>query len=264
MKIAEARPAATVVLLREGPRGPEVFMVRRHHQIDFAGGALVFPGGKVAAEDLELAQTLAPDDVLAAFRVAAIRELFEETGLLLTQPDGDRYGASAEPTDRLRTELIQAGIAFPALLERLGVVPLLDALLPFAHWITPEMVPKRFDTHFFLARMTGNAALQHDGEETVDSLWITPADAISAARTGRHTIIWPTLMNLQKLARHESVQALWTETQAAPIVTVLPRMTDTPGGKRLRIPPEAGYDTWEVDLATLVGAAVTSEPQPGS
>lgn len=255
MNIAEARPAATVVLLRDSPQGPEVFMVRRHHQIDFAGGALVFPGGKVAPEDIHLAQALAPDDPLGAFRLAAIRELFEEAGFLLAESSAGQMGASAEPTDRLRTELVQAGIEFPALLERLGMRPTPGALLPFAHWITPEMVPKRFDTHFFLARMTGDAVLSHDGGETVDSLWITPRDALIAATEGRHTIIWPTRMNLQKLVQHETVDSLWAATGAAPVVTVLPQLVQTPQGQRMRIPEEAGYPEWEVDLATLMGAA---------
>ncbi len=254
MKIAEARPAATVVLLRDGPQGLEVFMVRRHHQIDFAGGALVFPGGKVAPEDIELGQTLVPDDALAPFRVAAIRELFEESGLFLAGgATGSGHGLNAAPLDRLRTELVQEGVGFTLLLERLELRPDLGALLPFAHWITPEMVPKRFDTHFFLARMTGDTVLRHDGGETVDTLWINPGDAIAAAQAGQHTIIWPTLMNLQKLARHDTVQAAWTATQAAPVVTVLPCLVDTPQGKRMRIPQEAGYDAWDVDLATVLG-----------
>jgi len=254
MNIAEARPAATVILLREGPRGPEIFMVRRHHQIDFAGGALVFPGGKVAPEDIDLAQGCIAEDPLGSFRLAAIRELFEETGLLLAESVGGATGASAEPMDRLRTELVQAGIDFSTLLERLGMRPTPEALLPFAHWVTPEMVPKRFDTHFFLARMSGDAALSHDGGETVDSLWITPREALTAAQAGRHTIIWPTRMNLQKLAQHDTVDALWNATRAAPVVTVLPRLVQTPQGQRMCIPEEAGYPEWEVDLATVAGA----------
>lgn len=254
MKIAEARPAATVVLLQDGSQGLEVFMVRRHHQIDFAGGALVFPGGKLAPEDVELGQTLAPDDPLAPFRVAAIRELFEESGLLLAESvTGSGHGLNAAPLDRLRTELVQEGVVFTLLLERLELRPNLEALLPFAHWITPEMVPKRFDTHFFLACMTGDTVLRHDGGETVDSLWINPSDAIAAAQTGQHTIIWPTLMNLQKLARNHSVAEAWRTTQEGTVVTVLPCLVDTPGGKRMRIPQEAGYDAWDVDLATLLG-----------
>lgn len=255
MNIAEARPAATVILLREGPRGPEIFMVRRHHQIDFAGGALVFPGGKVAPEDIRLAQAHVPDDPLGSFRLAAIRELFEETGLLLAESAAGTTGASAEPTDRLRTELVQAGIDFPTLLDRLGMRATPELLLPFAHWITPEMVPKRFDTHFFLARMSGEAILSHDGGETVDSLWITPREVLSAGTEGHHTVIWPTRMNLQKLAQHETVEALWAATEAAPVVTVLPRLVQTPQGQRMCIPEEAGYPEWEVDLATLMGAA---------
>ena len=253
MEVVKPYPAATVVLLRDGPQGVEVFMVRRHHQIDFAGGALVFPGGKVAPDDEQLARKWAPDDPLAAFRVAAIRELFEESGLLLAKPRAAGNGEADASVDRLRTELAQAGASFEELLEAVGAVLELDALLPFAHWITPEMMPKRFDTHFFLARMRGDAQLRHDGGETVDSLWITPGDAIVAAQDGRHTIIWPTLMNLQKLTGHATIDSLWAATGSAPIVTVLPRLVDTPQGKRMRIPPEAGYEHWEVDLGQLMG-----------
>jgi hypothetical protein len=162
---------------------------------------------------------------------------------------------NAAPLDRLRTELVQEGVSFTLLLERLELRLDLEALLSFAHWITPEMMPKRFDTHFFLARMTGDTVLRHDGGETVDSLWISPRDAIAAAQTGQHTIIWPTLMNLQKLARHASMADAWQATQARPVVTVLPCLVDTPQGKRMRIPEAAGYDSWEVELSTLMGAS---------
>lgn len=253
MEVAKPYPAATVVLLRDGPHGMEVFMVRRHHQIDFAGGALVFPGGKVAPDDERLAGKWVPDDPLAAFRVAAIRELFEESGLLLARSGAAGNGEADASIDRLRTELMQARVSFEELLGEIGAVLELDALLPFAHWITPEMMPKRFDTHFFLARMRGDARLRHDGGETVDSLWITPDEAIAAARDGRHTIIWPTLMNLQKLACHATIDDLWAATGSVPVVTVLPRLVDTPQGKRMCIPPEAGYAHWAVDLGQLMG-----------
>ena len=173
--------------------------------------------------------------------------------LLLAKPRAAGNGEADASVDRLRTELAQAGASFEELLEAVGAVLELDALLPFAHWITPEMMPKRFDTHFFLARMRGDAQLRHDGGETVDSLWITPDDAIVAAQDGRHTIIWPTLMNLQKLTGHATIDSLWAATGSAPIVTVLPRLVDTPQGKRMRIPPEAGYEHWEVDLGQLMG-----------
>ncbi|HET7688727.1 MAG TPA: hypothetical protein VFK46_08885, partial [Candidatus Macondimonas sp.] len=91
-----------------------------------------------------------------------------------------------------------------------------------------------------------------------DSLWIKPSDAIEAAQAGQHTIIWPTLMNLKKLARNHSVAEAWRTTQEGTVVTVLPCLVDTPQGKRMRIPQEAGYDAWDVDLATLMGTTTTS------
>jgi 8-oxo-dGTP pyrophosphatase MutT (NUDIX family) len=218
---APARPASTVLLLRDGAQGLEVFMVVRHREIDFASGALVFPGGRVEAADL----ALAGGDAALAFRVAAVRETFEECGVLLAAP-GTPPAAEGD---------------FAAMLAARGLVPDVAGLAHFAHWITPEPVPKRFDTHFFLAAAPADQAALHDGHEAVDSLWIRPRDALAEAEAGRRKIVFPTRMNLVKLARHASVAEAFAAARAAPVVTVLPEMRMTPEGRVLRIPAAAGY-----------------------
>ncbi|WP_137124073.1 NUDIX hydrolase [Roseomonas sp. HF4] len=218
---APARPASTVLLLRDAPAGLEVFMVVRHAATDFAGGALVFPGGSVDAAD----RILAGGDDQGAFRVAAVRETWEECGVLLARP-------GAPPA---------AEGAFAAMLAARGLVPESDGLAHFAHWITPVPVPKRFDTHFFLAAAPADQDALHDGHEAVDSVWIRPADALAAAEAGARKVVFPTRMNLTKLARHDSVAEAFAAARATPVVTVLPEMRMTPAGRILRIPAAAGY-----------------------
>lgn len=217
-----ARPASTVLLLRDGPGGLEVFMVVRHHQIDFASGALVFPGGRVEAADA----VLAGGDASAAFRIAAIRETWEECGILLATP-GTPLAAEGE---------------FAAMLAERGLVPDAICLAHFAHWITPIPVPKRFDTHFFLAAAPADQDALHDGHEAVDSVWIRPVDALAEAEAGTKKIVFPTRMNLNKLARSNSVAEAFAAARAKPVVTVQPIQRDTPEGRYLRIPIEADYD----------------------
>jgi 8-oxo-dGTP pyrophosphatase MutT (NUDIX family) len=219
---APARPASTVLLLRDGPGGMEVFMVVRHRQIDFASGALVFPGGRVEAAD----KTLGGGDAHAAFRVAAIRETWEECGVLLAE-EGQAPEAEGE---------------FAAMLAQRRLVPAISTLGHFAHWITPVEVPKRFDTHFFLAAAPEDQAAVHDGHEVVDSVWIRPADALAEGIAGTKKLVFPTRMNLTKLARHESVAEAFAAVRAKPVVTVLPELVGmTPEGRILRLPRDADY-----------------------
>lgn len=197
-------------------------MVVRHHQIDFASGALVFPGGRVEAADA----VLAGGDATAAFRIAAIRETWEECGILLATP-GTPLAAEGE---------------FAAMLAERGLVPDATCLAHFAHWITPIPVPKRFDTHFFLAAAPADQDALHDGHEAVDSVWIRPVDALAEAEAGTKKIVFPTRMNLNKLARSNSVAEAFAAARAKPVVTVQPIQRDTPEGRYLRIPIEADYD----------------------
>jgi len=248
---ATARPAATIMLLRDGPVGMEVFMVVRHHAIDFASGALVFPGGRVEDADHELAgkdwaavDGLDPEAL--AFRVAAIRETFEECGVLLARPYGTDRLIDAATLKRLedqhRAALNAGSIGFDAVLESEELVPATDLLVHFAHWITPSNQPKRYDTHFFLAEAPAEHLAVHDGWEAVESIWITPAQALADTEAGRFKLVFATAKNLEKLGRAGSVREAMETAAAATVVTVQPKGTKLEGSKRLlRIPEEAGY-----------------------
>jgi 8-oxo-dGTP pyrophosphatase MutT (NUDIX family) len=256
------RLAATILLVRDAPGGLEVFMVQRHHQIDFATGGMVFPGGKIETGDADprlrerSAGAAALDADALTLRAAAIRETFEECGVLLARARGSAALVSAarlaEIEARWREKLNrdEAGLVDLVLAEDLELA--LDRLVPFAHWVTPEMVPKRFDTHFFLAAAPPDQAALHDGGESVDSVWTTPQAALAEAEAGRRTIIFPTLMNLNLLGLSTSVDEALARARRAPVVTVRPALARTPEGKpELRIPPEAGYPPLPPALAKL-------------
>ncbi len=254
--VAPALPSATILLVRDGSAGLEVFMVERHHRIDFATGALVFPGGKVdpgdsaAAVRARCAGAEGLDDATLTLRVAAIRETFEEAGVLLARGRGE---AGVLPAERLaaveerhRRALEADEITIGEVAEAEDLELACDLLVPFAHWITPTFMPKRFDTWFFLVAAPPDQVALHDGRESVDSVWTTPAAAVAAAEGGERTIIFPTLMNLKKLGRHATVDAALAAARSEPIVTVFPRMEKTAAGRVMRIPAEAGYGVSEM------------------
>jgi len=259
-----ARPASTVVILRDGPDGIETFMVVRHHAIDFASGALVFPGGKVDEQDRAPEWVeLAPGTDIAPgrdFRVAAARETFEEAGLLLARRKGGSQLLSADEVRPL-VEKFQARVAkgeatFAELIRQQGLEVAIDLMVPFAHWITPTPVPKRFDTHFLLVAAPVSQLGAHDGRESVEGVWIRPADALSDAQAGRRTLVFATSMNLKKLSSYRTVAETVAATKSRPVVTVMPRIEKSPEGRKLHIPAEAGYGVTEVlfDNASIPGA----------
>src|SRR5579862_2863761 len=198
-------PAATILLLRDHDCGPEVFMVRRHHEIEFAAGALVFPGGKAAPDDFDPALFDFADGVLGwngdlcAAAAAAIREAFEEAGVLLARDDMTNAlvsEARLAELDAYRERLEKGVTSLVAMLRRERLRLACDELAHFAHWVTPKYMPKRYDTHFFLARARIGLWGHHWGRESVDSLWVRPADAIANRREWR--IMFPTRLNLMK------------------------------------------------------------------
>jgi 8-oxo-dGTP pyrophosphatase MutT (NUDIX family) len=246
-------PAATILLLRGDHDVLEVFMVVRHHQIDFASGALVFPGGKVDPHDEDpalgtLCDGAAASAAMRTLQVAAIREAFEECGVLLARRAGERNLISGDALAALepyRARLVKNEVS---LLEFLGTADLrlaCDLLTPFAHWVTPDMMPKRFDTYFFLAEAPRDHLALHDGHESVDSVWITPQAAIEGARSGRYTVIFPTLRNIEKLAHARSPAEAISRAKGSPIVSVTPWTERRSDGNYLCIPCEAGYDISE-------------------
>lgn len=230
-------------------------MVVRHHQIDFASGALVFPGGKADPNDFDprlrsLTVGGAEDDNMHAIEVSGIREAFEECGVLLARDTADANGplisgAALAPLDSAREPLNSGALNLTTFLETHSLTLAADQLVHFAHWITPEMMPKRFDTHFYLATAPADQLAIHDGYESVDSVWIKPAQAVAEAQSGARTIIFPTLRNLEKLARFETVAQALATTRAELVVTVLPWTEQRDNGTYLCIPENAGYDHCE-------------------
>ncbi len=242
-------PSGTVLLLRDGNAGLEVFMVVRHHQIDFASGALVFPGGKADPQDFD--DNLLPyltgahtDPAMRAIQVSTIREAFEECGVLLARELGGDELVSGErlvSLDRYRDALHGGELTLRAFLEQEELRLACDRLEYFAHWITPPMVPKRFDTHFYLAVAPADHLATHDGHESVDSVWVTPADALAGSEDGTYTIIFPTLRNIEMLGESPDVDAAMEMAAKRDVVTVLPWMEERTDGQYICIPPEAGY-----------------------
>lgn len=227
-------------------------MVERHRQIDFATGALVFPGGKVDPGDRDPALRArcrgadGLDDDALAVRVAAIRETFEESGVLLAGPPGDGLVDAprlAAIQERFRAFLEADDLPVRELVESEDLELACDRLVPFAHWITPEPLPKRYDTWFFLVAAPEDQLALHDGRESVDSVWTTVAEARAAEREGRRTIIFPTLMNLGKLGQSRRVEEALEAARRARVVSVTPRVERDGDGRRvLVLPPEAGYE----------------------
>ena len=249
-----ARPASTILLLRAGEKNAiEIFMMVRHYQIEFASGALVFPGGSVDPGDRTIIATPAlyagvdgSDDETLAFRIAAIRETFEESGILLAreQGEGDLIAASRARTiaDAHREALCKNEISFAQILTDNHLTLALDLLVPYAHWITPEGMPKRFDTWFFLAQAPPEQLGAHDGRESTDSIWLSAQDALDGGASGRFTLPFPTTRNLIRLATQPTVDAALDAARAMNVVTVMPVMTKVGDKRQLRIPAEAGYD----------------------
>ena len=251
-----ARPATTVLLLRPSKAGDagsplEVFMVVRHHQIDAFSGALVFPGGKLEDADGDPrlrarcgdAEKCSVDEL--KFRVAGVREAFEECGILLARKRGQRALVAAADLkgieDRWRAKLAKDEAAIVDLAEAEDLEIATDLMTPFAHWITPTFAPRRFDTWFFLAEAPEDQVALHDGSESVDSVWIGGQQAIDEATAGKRTLVHATLKNLELLVDGKTVVGAISQATERKIVTVQPWVETRDGKRFLHIPEGAGY-----------------------
>jgi 8-oxo-dGTP pyrophosphatase MutT (NUDIX family) len=246
-------PSSTILMLRAEDAPCEVLMVERHYQIDFASGALVFPGGKLSKEDHDPSWSdhvdAAPGASDDAFRIGAIREAFEESGLLLARHRRARgVGGGLIEAEALeaaiphRAQVAAGEASFLGLVRDLDLVLALDLLTPFAHWVTPKGVPKRFDTWFYLAVAPSAQIAVCDGSEAVEACWIAPRDALAAAESGARKIIFPTRMNLEMLATADTVDAALTQARRRKIVRVEPEIVrEESGALVLTLPAEAGY-----------------------
>jgi 8-oxo-dGTP pyrophosphatase MutT (NUDIX family) len=243
-----------VIVLRDSADGPEVFMVRRHEGTAFMGGAHVFPGGRVDAADSDGDDTWCdgiahaagqlvglPPAEAVAYHVAAARELFEEAGVLLGRhAQGDFVSlAGAADHERLkqdRPRVHKAETTLRAVIDREQLRLALDALVLFAHWVTPPVDTRQFDTRFFMTRVPPHQTPAHDDTETTHSLWVRPAEAI--AQAVRHEIVlppptWSTLRELEPFATVEEALA-WARRRR--VVRRMPKAIEQDGHRMLLIP----------------------------
>ena len=246
MQPVPALLSATVMLVRDTPRF-EVLMVRRHHEIEFASGALVFPGGKVEPADAEAAwadYVVAPEGLFdneRALRICAIREAFEESGILLAHdPAAPELTLECHAADH-RAAVSRGELGFRKLIGQLGLKLDLNALKLFAHWITPAAMKKRFDTRFYLMAAPADQAATCDGCETVDAEWIAPAEALRLREAGQRTIVFPTRLNLALLGQSRSVAEAMTVARTRQVMTIEPAVEKVADGMLVSIPPDAGY-----------------------
>lgn len=234
---APARPAATVVLLRDGEAGPETLLLKRHHSSGFVPEAWVYPGGRVDAADSAAALAARADGMgqepEPGYWLAGVRELFEETAVLLARDAAGDAAGDAVADARLarwRARLLDEEASLLDALQALELRLDLRDVVHFAHWITPVAEPRRYDTHFFLARLPVGCQIAFDPREMTGALWLTPDAALKRFRTGRLAMVFPTVRTLESLAPFATVDSALAAFRGAPVPTVAPRLVRTAEG----------------------------------
>ena len=252
------KPAATVILMREEIKGDfEIFMVKRSSRSTF-GSLYVFPGGKLDPEDSEndlypycegmnneeASKQLGIKDNGLSFWIACIRECFEEVGVLLTNPD-DSILQDTYKLTKLRKELNNKEITFKEICVSESLRLRTKNIVPCAHWITPDIETKRFDTRFFLAKVNAKQLASHDGFELTESFWIKPADALAKLKNGEMNMILPTIKNIEKLAEFSSSTEAFNYFEGLgdnAIPPILPKFIKKDGEWVGFLPGEEGYE----------------------
>ena len=257
------RPAATVVMLREGIDGMEVFLLKRHGLSDVLGGAYVFPGGKVDRFDAELDMATHLDQPLpdlhaalnepdidaltaAGLYIAAVREAFEESGILFAQGATHTHAAQA-------TQLLRAGHAFDEVLAQMQLRLDTRRLAPWSRWITPKvpsLTTKRFDTRFFVAAVPPGQIAVHDNIEATESIWLAPRAALEQYRDGHIMLAPPQIMSLAHLARHNTVQSVLLEARSRMPPVIAPEPFEHEGTRVICYP---GDERHSVQVRAMPG-----------
>jgi 8-oxo-dGTP pyrophosphatase MutT (NUDIX family) len=241
------------MLVRDGIDGIEIFMVVRDRPMDGAMGAVVFPGGKIDEEDRHpesWRHLVAPQShPELPYWLAAMRETFEEAGVVIARPTGASAGdlgaeRAREMVVKHRDNLLDRKITFAEIIRSESLVPALDHMVHFAHWQTPFGLPKRFDTHFFLVSSPEGQEPIHDGREMVDCFWTPPSRIVDEASSGKRTLVPATRLNLELLSESRSVAEAMERARSRKVVMVRPERFKTEAGAwAVRIPTEAGYRT---------------------
>jgi 8-oxo-dGTP pyrophosphatase MutT (NUDIX family) len=255
-EIVPPRDAATVILLRDTPHGPEVYVLRRQATMAFASGQYVFPGGSVDPRDESIdvgwvgpgpdywGKVFTASEPLArAVVCAAIRETFEESGVLLAGPDADTVVADTSGPDweADRVALIERELSFAEFLSRRGLVLRADLVVPWSHWITPEFEPRRFDTRFLVAALPEGQVTREFGEEADQVEWVRPDAAIQRFSAGDMAIMPPTLISLAEIGEFATVAAAMAASADREIVPIQPHVVDKGDDMFLVLPGDPGY-----------------------
>ncbi|MGQ0623811.1 MAG: NUDIX hydrolase [Sporichthyaceae bacterium] len=252
----EPRHAATVILARDTDFGPEIYVLRRQSTMAFASGQYVFPGGSVDTRDESIdvgwvgpeppqwAQVFtATEPVARALVCAAIRETFEESGVLLAGPDAHSVVADTSGADWEvdRVALIARELSFADFLRRRGLLVRADLIVPWAHWITPAFEPRRFDTRFLVAAMPHGQVTREFGEEADQVEWVRPLEAVARWRSGDMAIMPPTLIALAEMGEHDSVASVLAAAPSRTIFPVQPHVVLDGDNVDLVLPGDPGY-----------------------
>lgn len=262
----QPRLASAIMLLREREPGPgiEVFMVRRVIQSDFMPNVYVFPGGSASKDDRAVenakqlcmpfsAWTADPEGhttLGSGIRAAAIRELFEEAGVLLAYHGGQMLALNEGNIPRFaeyRQALNDRQGSLVEIAEQEKLIYATDRLAYFSHWITPEGMPKRFDTYFFLATAPEEQEVAHDQLETSEGVWVQPSEALSRYEEGTFPLVFATLYQLRELAAFQSVREILDYSVLHPVKSHLPVLTQEGETSRVYLPddPDGSWDVPE-------------------
>ena len=257
----EPSPASTILLLRQKQDVIEVLMAKRSHKTDFAS-LYVFPGGKVDQDDIsfgaeskvcdlndgQLSNRINVESGGSSFWIAAVRECFEEVGVLLTHNSEDKLPNfnknEKERFSDYRNQLLRKKISFKQICEKENFFIKSTEIVPFAHWITPEFATRRYDTRFFITRMPENQDINHDGNELIENIWISPQSALQKVQEGKMQMILPTIKCLEQLMEFESIDNLMAHYQsldAKDIQPNLPKFVKKDGQWKELLPGDEGY-----------------------
>jgi 8-oxo-dGTP pyrophosphatase MutT (NUDIX family) len=252
----EPRPSATVLLVRDSADGPEVLLLRRHGRSGFAAGAWVFPGGVVDEGDRDLAlvermdgptpmqwaERLGVSDPAeaVAFVLAAVREAFEETGILLARLSDDATNPGGkEGLEIARRALLADVVDLRQVVVTRSLRIAADELMYVAHWVTPEPEPRRYDTRFFLAHVGPDSVCTPHEEEATESVWLTARGAVHFFEDGSLRMLPPTVHTLRRLAGYATVDEIFAALRDAPVPAITPVMRVVPEGVAIVLPGDA-------------------------
>lgn len=273
------RHASSVVMLRDGAQGLEVFLVKRHGLSDVLGGAYVFPGGKLDDSDAALnethhldqsadalhhalAEAETPPAIAKGLFVAALREAFEESGVLFAQGATPQHSVQA-------LQWLKEGLDFNTMLERMNLRLQTRAVQPWTRWITPKLASvssKRFDTRFFVAALPAGQVAQHDNFEATESVWLSPRAALEQYWDRQIELAPPQIMGLSHLSRHASVDSVLQEARNTPPPLIEPEPFDQNGERVLTYPGDPRHSVQQRALpgpTRLIHRNRRFEPQDG-